>query len=81
MALSTGLDSLPKSVVRRVSRELRALGRKLPKYGMCARSMPAHMPARELCHDRHGYFWVGYREARAYRSPGYEGTRRKRRRR
>ena len=54
-------DSLTRSEVRKVSRALRALGRKLPKHGWCATNMPAEFPAKELCRDRHGYYWVGWR--------------------
>ena len=55
------ITSLPKGTVRSVSKALKHLGRKLPKRGWCARNLPSDFPARELCHDVKGYFWVGWR--------------------
>jgi len=57
---------LTKGEVRAASRELKTIGRKLPKIGRCSTNLPAgQFPARELCHihtQYHptGYFWVGF---------------------
>ena len=56
---------LTKGEVRAASRELRVIGRKLPRLGYCTTSLPRdHFPAKELCrihvtHHPTGYFWVG----------------------
>jgi hypothetical protein len=73
-------SNVSRGAVRRVSKELKAMGRKLPKRGWCERNLPTHFPARELCHDRNGYYWVGYKTAKEYRTPGYAGHRSKRKR-
>lgn len=70
--------NVSRGAVRKISKELKAMSRKLPKIGICIRNLPAHFPARELCRDRNGYYWVGYKGPKAYRTPGYDGHGRKR---
>lgn len=52
--------TLSVAEVRAAARALRLAGRKLPSVGMVVR-MPEAAPARELAHDRGGYYWVGYK--------------------
>ena len=55
---------ISRSEVRKLSRELKAQGLKLPKSGWCTRLRTpvgdAHGRLRpEVCRDRHGYYYVG----------------------
>lgn len=47
--------TLRRKDVIRISKELKAKGRKLPKHGYCARLDDG----REVCRDKYGYYFVG----------------------
>lgn len=52
--------TLTVAEVRAAAKLLRRHGFKLPRMGYTMR-MPDEAPARELAHDRNGYYWVGWK--------------------
>jgi len=65
--------TLTVAEVRAVAKMLRWHGFKLPRLGYTM-TMPDEAPARELAHDRNGYYWVGWK---APWEPGRGGKARK----